>query len=184
MTYLRFATAQQVVEAYPVLRDEISVQGLNLEPFAFITSLVADGQPRQALAFCAFLLPRREAVQWLCLTLRATPPAPAGADDRLLKLAEEWVRSPTETARRAAMEAGMQDTSKGACAWAALAAGWCGGNLSDNAEQPVPPPAHLTGHAVKVGLTLVIARLPMAQQPKRMEELVRDAVALLKRGKA
>ena len=98
----------------------------------------------------------------------------------MLKLAEDWVKTPTETARRNAMDAGMEDAQKGACAWAALAAGWSGGNLSGNAEQPVPPPAHLTGHAVKVGLTLVVARLPMVQQQKKIEDLVRDAVILLK----
>lgn len=180
MGSLRFSTAQQVVDAFPNLRDEIGTQGLDAEPFAFIESLLGSGRARPALAFCAMLLPRRDAVQWFCQTLRNTPPLPAASDERLLKLAEDWVRTPTEAARRSAMDAGMEDAQKGACAWAALAAGWCGGNLSGNAEQPVPPPAHLTGHAVKVGLTLVIARLPMVQQQKKIEDLVRDAVILLK----
>ena len=180
MGSLRFSTAQQVIDAFPNLREEIGLQGLDAEPFAFIDNLLRSGQGRQALAFCAMLLPRREAVRWLCQTLRNSAPAPAGSDDRLLKLAEDWVKTPTEAARRSAMDAAMEDAQKGACAWAALAAGWCGGNLSGNAEQPVPPPAHLTGHAVKVGLTLVIARLPMVQQPKRIEDFVRDAVILLK----
>jgi hypothetical protein len=167
---------------FPNIRDEIPARGLALEPFSFVDGLLADGHFRQAMTFCAFLMPRREAVLWLCQALRAASPPPAAAGDlRLLKLAEDWVKSPTETARRAALDGGMQDPQKGACAWAALAAGWSGGNLSSSAEHPVPPPAHLTGHAVKVGLTLLVARLPMDQQQKRIESLVRDAIILLRR---
>jgi hypothetical protein len=184
VTNLRFSSAKQVVEAFPVLGEELVSANLALEPYAFIDERVRDGKAREALAFCALLLPRREAVHWLCQALRDTPPAATGNDETLLKLAEDWVRTPSEAARRAAMDAGMEDRQKGACAWAALAAGWSGGSLSPNHEQPVPPPAHLTGHAVKVGLTLVCIRHPLAQQPKIYEEFVKSAVSLLKRGRA
>ena len=78
MGSLRFSTAQQVVDAFPNLRDEIAMQGLDAEPFAFIENLLGTGQGRPALAFCAMLLPRRDAVQWLCQALRSSSPAPAG----------------------------------------------------------------------------------------------------------
>lgn len=183
MTHLRFSTAQQVVDAFPNIRDQIPAQRLDLEPFAFIDALLAGGHFRQAMTFCAFLMPRRDAVAWLCQSLRAAMPQASAADLRLLKLAEDWVKSPAEPARRAALDGGMQDPQKGAFAWAALAAGWSGGNLSASAEHPVPPPPHLTGHAVNVGLTLIAARLPMDQQQKTIESLVRDAIILLRREK-
>ncbi|WP_413989659.1 DUF6931 family protein [Labrys okinawensis] len=183
MKHLRFSTARQVIDAFPNLRGEFS-GNLELDPFAFIDSLIAQGSVRKAMAFCAFVLPRREAVQWLCDALRQQAPRPSGADAALLKLAEEWLKAPMEATRRAALDGGMEDPLKGACAWAALAAGWSGGNLSPNTEQPVPPPQHLTGHAVNVGLTLLVASLPLAKQPDKMEELVGDAVALLRRGSA
>jgi hypothetical protein len=181
MKHLRFSTARQVIDAFPNLRGEIPAYNLDLEPFGFIDSLVAQGSTRQAMAFCAFVLPRREAVLWLCQALRRQPQKPSGTDASLLVLVEEWVRKPVETARRVALDAGMDDALKGACAWAALAVGWSGGNLSNNAEQAVPPPQHLTGHAVNVGLTLLVANLPLAKQRDKMEELVADAVALLRR---
>ena len=182
MTNLRFSTAQQLVDAFPVLRDELGPRNLGMAPFAYIDSLLDETQARKALAFCALLLPRRESVHWLCRALRAATPSPSAGDDNLLKLAEDWVKAPTETARRAALDAGMADPGKGASAWAALAAGWSGGNMSSSVEQPVPPPAHLTGHAVKVGFSMLAAPLPLPQQYARIEEFVRDAVLILKTG--
>ena len=70
MKHLRFSTARQVIEAFPNLRGEFPGCNLELEPFAFIDSLIAQGSARQAMAFCAFVLSRRDAVQWLCQTLR------------------------------------------------------------------------------------------------------------------
>jgi hypothetical protein len=182
MKHLRFSTARQVIDAFPNLRGEFPGSNLELDPFAFIDSLIAQGGVRRAMAFCAFVLPRRDAVQWVCQALRQQPQQPSGTDATLLQLVEEWLKKPTEATRRAALDSGMDDPLKGACAWAALAAGWSGGNLSPNAEQPVPPPQHLTGHAVNVGLTLLVASLPLAKQPEKMEELVGDAAALLRRG--
>jgi hypothetical protein len=182
MKHLRFSTARQVIDAFPNLRGEFPGCNLELEPFAFIDSLIAQGSARQAMAFCAFVLSRRDAVQWLCQTLRQQAQQLSGTDATLLRLAEEWLKKPIEATRRAALDGGMADPLKGACAWAALAAGWSGGNLSPNNEQPVPPPPHLTGHAVNVGLTLVAAGLPLGKQRDKMEELVGDAVTLLRRG--
>jgi hypothetical protein len=182
MKHLRFSTARQVIEAFPNLNGEFSGYNLDLEPFAFIDALLAQGSARKGMLFCAFVLPRREAVLWLSLTLRQRPQPPNGAEANLLHLVEEWLKKPIEATRRAALDAGMDDPNKGAFAWAALAVGWSGGNLSPNPEHPVPPPPHLTGHAVNVGLTLLVAGLPLAKQADGMEELVGDAVALLRRG--
>lgn len=182
MKHLRFSTARQVIDAFPNLRGEFAGCNLELEPFAFVDSLMAQGSTRQAMAFCAFVLPRRDAVQWLCQALRQQPQQPGGTDAALSRLVEEWLKKPVEETRRAALDGGMEDPLKGAWAWAALAAGWSGGNLSPNTEQPVPPPQHLTGHAVNVGLTLLVAGVPLPKQGSKMEELVGDAVALLRRG--
>ncbi|WP_448956035.1 DUF6931 family protein [Labrys neptuniae] len=182
MKHLRFSAARQVIDAFPNLSNEFSGYNLDLEPFAFIDVLLAQGSERKAMAFCAFLLPRREAVQWLSQALRQRPQAPSSTEATLLRLVEDWLKKPMEATRRAALDAGMDDPNKGAFAWAALAAGWSGGSLSPNPEHPVPPPQHLTGHAVNVGLTLLIAGQPLAKQSEGMAELVGDAVALLRRG--
>ena len=184
MKHLRFSTAQQVIDAFPNLKGEFPGCNLELDPFAFIESLIGQGNARRAMVFCAFVLPRREAIQWVWGALRQQPQPPSGTDATLLQLVEDWLKKPVEATRRTALDAGMSDPGKGACAWAALAAGWSGGSLSPNAEQPVPPPQHLTGHAVNVGLTLLVASQPLAKQRGKMEDLVADAVAMLRHGGA
>ena len=53
MTNLRFSTAQQLVDAFPVLRHELGPRNLGMASFAYIDSLLDETQARKALAFCA-----------------------------------------------------------------------------------------------------------------------------------
>jgi hypothetical protein len=179
---LRFSSAQQVIEAFPHLRKELTLQPLELEPFAYLEKLLSSDQPKKALAFCAFLLPRKDAVEWLCRILRKMEATLSASEKALLKLAENWVQSPNENARKAALEAGNADDDKWPACWAALAAGWSGGNLTSDPNHAVPPPIHLTGQAVAVGMSFMITLLPPAEQKKKIEECVRQAAIMLKQG--
>jgi hypothetical protein len=183
MTRLRFSTAAQVMDAFPNLRGSIALRPLDVEPFAFLSRLLKSDRPLQAVAFCAFLLPRRDAVLWLCGTLQRADVTLASGEAELLKLAETWARSPSESFRRAALQGGMQAEPKGPAAWAALAAGWSGGNMTDNPDQPLAPPSHLAGHAAMVGVNLVLAYTPPARKAQMIDEIVRAAVVLLNQAK-
>lgn len=154
MTKLRFSTAQQIIDTYPVLRDEFQSAALDANPLEFIKGLVETMQGREALALCAFMLPRREAVAWLCQTLRQHAGKLNASDEHLLQLAEDWVLTPVEKNRNAALHAVMTSGFRTGPAWAAAAAGWSGGSMLEASEHPLPPPAHLTGQAVKMGLVL------------------------------
>ncbi len=184
MIRLRFSSAQQVIDAYPNLNGDLTLPTNGDEPFAYIDRLLASQQKQQVLAFCAFLLPRKEAVQWLCKTIRSASRPLGIKEEQLLKLAEVWALSPTENARRAAFQAGTDDAKDSAAAWAALAAGWSGGNLSSDADHPIPPPAHLTGLAVKLGMQLLLAYFPKSQHAEMIVEFSRNATLMLKQDKA
>lgn len=179
MKHLRFSTAQQVVEAFPPMREHISPQGLELEPFAYINSVMKAGNARQAIAFCAYLLPRREAVVWACRAIRNHASPLPDADGPFLELAEAWVAKPSEPARKAALDAGMKDPQR-ATAWAALAAGWSGGSMWSDGTNAVATPQHLTGHAAFVAMLLLVGGLHHTTHAKVMEEIVADAVATLR----
>lgn len=181
MTQLRFTTAQQVLEAFPSLQESVTVKPFDVEPLAYIRTLLKSETPEQALGFCAYLMAKRDAVQWLCQLLRLPGQSLSPSDDALVKLAEEWVRSPTETSRSAALAAGIADKEKTAAAWAAIAAGWSGGNMSSDDKHPVPPPQHLTAQGVTVALKLLIAATAQPQHLKKIEEYANAAIGLLKR---
>jgi hypothetical protein len=183
MKQLRFSTAQQVVEAFPTLREHISPQNTQLDPFSYIDTLLKADAARQAMAFCAYLLPRREAVQWTCWAFRNQASAPVDEDASFLELAEQWARKPTEQSRKAALDAGMKDPQR-ATAWAALSAGWSGGSIWSDGNQAVPMPQHLTGHAAFVAMSLLVAGLPFTSHTQVMEDIVAEAVSMLRRGDA
>ncbi len=184
MTRIRFSLAQQVLDSVPDLGGEMTVPTGTLDPLAYLNQLIVGGKPDQAAAFCSFLLPRREAVQWLCNSVRSSGISLPVADEASLRLAEAWVKTPTETARKAAGEASNAGDKGQVGTWATLAVGWSGGNLTKDDEHPVPPPAHLTGVAVKVGQNLLSLAVPPSERPRHMENAVKSAVAMLKQEKA
>ena len=180
MTQLRFTNAQQVLDAYPSLQNTVTVKPFDVEPFAYIRAVLKSETPEQALGFCAYLMTKRDTVRWLCQLLRLPDQSLSPGDNALVKLAEEWVRSPTESSRSAALAASIADRDKSAAAWAAIAAGWSGGNLSSDEKHPVPPPPHLTAQGVTVALTLLIVAIPKPQHIKKIEECANMAIRLLK----
>lgn len=179
MTRLRFSQAQQVLDAVPELSREMTLPAGTNEPLTYLGDLLANGKPSEAIAFCSFLLPRREAVQWLCATVRNVGAVSVG-DEPALSAAENWVKTPTETARKAASQAAEAGDKGHAGTWAAYAAAWSGGNMTNDDEHPVPPPAHLTGVAVKVGHNLAALTVSEAERSKLLEGAIKGALAVIK----
>jgi hypothetical protein len=179
MTNLRFSTAQQVIDAFPVLKEDFKGGNLQVQSIAFVQLLLEAGQILQAFALCAFMLPRREAVGWLCENLRKFDSNLPEEDDALLALAESWVQNPTEKNRGAALAAAMTSGFKTGPAWAAAAAGWSGGDIGIDPAKPVPPPPHLTGQAVKTGFIIGYWNVFGEKRDAHAKAAVRHALDLL-----
>ena len=180
MTQLRFTNAQQVLDAFPSLKYSVTVKPLDVEPISYVRAVLKSELPEQALVFCAYLMAKRDAVRWLCQVLRLPHQLLSPNEIELVKLAEDWVRSPTETSRSLTLVAGMAEKKRSAAAWAAIAAGWSGGNLSSDDKHPVPPPALLTAQGVSVAFNLLIAAPSKLLPIKRIEEYANIAIGLLK----
>lgn len=183
MARLRFSSAQQVVEAFPCLKQDLSLPTNGDEPFFYIDRLLQSPKQHEALAFCAFLLPRREAVEWLCKSIKTSSQALSEKDGKLLGLAEDWIKTPGETTRQKALSASLNEIKDTASVWAALAAAWSGGSITSNAEHPVPPPNHLTGLAVKLGMRVLLAYLPPTRQTECIMQFTRSAILMLNEDK-
>lgn len=183
MTNLRFSTAQQIIDAFPVLKDDFKSGELQSHPVEFVKRLAETGQLKQAFALCAFMLPRRDAVSWLCESLRKYGSNFPEDEEALLQLAEAWKQNPTEKNRTAALAAAMKSGFMTAPAWAAAAAGWSGGNIGIDPEKPVPPAPHLTGQAVKVGFTMGYWNIFGEKRDQRSAEAIERALDFLETGK-
>lgn len=176
---LRFTTANQVFDAFPTAREEISQAPSEVHPLVFLKQLQDSSMPEDAIGFCAYMLPRREAVHWACHCIRASSSEITGDNARLIGLAERWVAEPEEENRRNALEAGMESAAEGPAAWSALAAGWSGGSIIGEPHQPVPPPPHLTAQLVRAAVLTALAGVPAKQRREHLSGAVQAAVSLI-----
>ena len=158
-TRVRFATAGQVLEAYPRVAAEIGLRPREESPLDFARKLIAQANRFDAIVYIAFLLPRREAVWWGCQCVRALGENPA--DDALLA-AEAWVREPEEVQRRAALEISTAGDLGLATTWLARAAGHSGGSVAAEGAYPAPAARDATAIGVKAAIVLALVARPLA----------------------
>ncbi|PNG26090.1 hypothetical protein CR492_09550 [Methylocella silvestris] len=153
MPRLRFATAQDLYEAYPTARSDIGVAANAAPSLDFLAALSSGDALKAALSFCAYLLPRREAVAWGCQCLRQWSGLNA-SDEARLAASEAWVREPEERNRRRALDLAERSDIKDASTWIAFAAGRAGGQISIDGEHFTPMPQYATAQAVRIALIL------------------------------
>lgn len=152
----------------------------DMSPQTAVQELLAAGQAQDALKLLARLMPKRYAVAWLCQCARDQP---LSQEDRIgASLAEQWVREPSESNRRAAFEFAHAGGYKALGAWIAAAAGWSGGSLAPaSQETPVPPAEHLTARATVAAINLMAA-LDATQFEARRASYIERAMSLLQAG--
>lgn len=179
MSRLRFATAQEVFEAFPVARDDIEAAPSEEPPLAFVETLLASPTPEDAIGFCAYLLPRREAVWWTCQCLRALDPSPPAEEASAIQAAEAWVREPEEHRRRAALQLGLGGDRGAPATWAALAAAWSGGSLFlDGNTTPAPP--HMTAKSARAAVLIALARVGAKERGGQLRACIEGALRLVR----
>jgi hypothetical protein len=173
----RFATARDVFETYPSAAEDVRVQPTDEEPFAFAQALVRGATPEDALSFCAYVLPRREAVWWSCQCVRLLAKELSAADMAAIQAAEEWVREPGDEKRLKTMTIGMQADRNSAATWVALAAAWSGGRMfvGENAVLAAP---HLTPRAVRIAVLTALARVGAKERARQIQACLNGAVRL------
>jgi hypothetical protein len=114
-----------------------------------------------AIRVVARALPKPVAVRWACsCVLPALGEGAMASDAACVAAAERWAAEPSEENRRAAMAAAASTDYGTPGAWAAAAAGWAGGSLAPPDVPVVPPPDHLTAHAVAGAVALAAASDP------------------------
>lgn len=176
---LRFTSAIQVFEAFPSAAGDIEQAPADLHPLTYLQQLQESPMPEDAIGFCAYMLPRREAVHWACHCIRQTSSTLDPENEDLLAAAERWVANPGEDNRRLALDAGLAAVNNGPAAWTALAAGWSGGSLVGEPHQPVPPPPHITAQLVRAAVLTTLAKVPPKKRREHLNGAVRAATELV-----
>ncbi len=169
---LRFNLAQDLYDAFPAIREDLSADPTDQQSLEFMSELTASATPENAVTFCAYLLPRRESVWWGFQCVSLFPEILAPDDPGFLQIAENWVRQPEESERNVALNAAMDVEEKTPAVWIALAAGWSGGSMLAENMSPVPPPSHLTAKAVNIALLSTLAIVDTASRREILKNFV------------
>ncbi|MBN8939770.1 MAG: hypothetical protein J0H01_09775 [Rhizobiales bacterium] len=178
MGKLRFATARDVFDAFPSLADDMVAAASERDPLAFLAELAAGPTPEDAVSFCAYMLPRRDAVWWACRCTRTLARDPMGVEDEALAAAEAWVRDPNEDNRTRALGIGNSANRTLPTTWAALAAAWSGGNLSVGEHPGAPAPPHLTAKAARACVLMALARVPATERRAKLRSCIEGGIRL------
>ncbi len=183
MTRVRFNTDRALFDAFPSARDFVKTEPLGVPPQVFLRTLMGDRKFDEALSFCAYLLPRREAVAWGCRCLRHLSHSPAEAVvPSSLKAAEAWVEEPSEEARLAAHQQWTAGDKNDPTVWLALAAAWSGGSLTPDQVHSLPAQPHLTASMVRVALLLGVHRLKVPEKTVYVEAWIADGSRIAEAG--
>jgi hypothetical protein len=178
MGRLRFVTARDLFEAFPIALDELQIEPNDEPSLEFLRALVDRGAVEQAVGFVAYLLPRREAVWWGCRSVREIIPQRTPDEEAAIRLAEDWVREPEEERRVAALDLGMRQSNRLATTWLALAAGWSGGSMNPGVEGSPQVQTHQTARAVRAALLIAGCRVGMEEKAGAFRRCVEDGARL------
>jgi hypothetical protein len=179
MSRIRFATIRALFDSFPEALQNIGAEPTDEPPIPFLGKLAAEARSEDALAVCAYLLPRREAVWWGCASARTLLGDKLQDEAAALAAAEAWVHEPTEEKRQDALEIGTRAASREPLTWLALAAGWSSGTF---ASTPFPVPAYMTSRAVRISLQLSIRRVSPEQRPGLLRSCLAQGIQLAEAG--
>lgn len=179
MPRLRFETVRDLLDAFPLAERMIRIEPNDDPSLQFLQALVSHDEFDKAVGFCAFLLPRREAVWWGCRSIKAFIPSPSPAEQEAIAAAEDWVRTPEDDRRVAALKIGKHGSSKLPSTYLALAAGWSGGRIDVGNEESVPVPPDQTARLVRAAVLVATCRVDMNQKPEILRACLEDGIRIV-----
>ncbi|HLJ71590.1 MAG TPA: hypothetical protein VKU03_09750 [Roseiarcus sp.] len=178
---IRFATARAVFEAFPDLRRLAPPPADDLPALDYARRLLAL-RKKSALAYLAFLLPRREAVWWALQCVAAL--SPRDAEDAALQAAEAWVRAPEEERRRAALDIGQTADRRRPSTWLAWAAARSGGSMTAPDQKPQPAQPSSCARAANAAVILAACAGDAQAIPQRLQACAEAGIRFAEGGDA
>jgi len=182
MSRIRFATASALFQTFPEVAQKIGTASSDQTPIVFLKRLCSDGKVAEAVTFCAYLLPRREAVWWACGCVRSLLGDLPKNEAVGLLAAEAWVYQPDDERRQAALEFGIRGDRNEALTWLALAAGWSGGFFKTGGDQQHQVPPYMTARAARIAVLFSAAKLAGPERTARLKSCIAQGIKLAENG--
>ncbi len=182
MSRLRFATARTLFDAFPEVSEKVAAKPTDQSPVDFLKALASANKLPDAVTFCAYLLPRREAVWWACGCVRRLSGEIAPDRAAGLLAAEAWVSEPGDEHRQAALDVGNKGDSSNPATWLALAAGWSGGFQPLGPTKQVPVPQYMTARAARIAVLTSAQKLAGSARQAGLRDCIAEGIKLAETG--
>jgi hypothetical protein len=180
MALPRFATAREMVAAFPFARYELQTPPTDQTPVEFIQSLAAAGNLRDAITCCAYLLSRREAVWWACRSVRASKNGLIPDEIEALAAAEAWAETPQEDLRLRALQLGGDEPSDSAAIWACRGAAFSGGIVSNTPKGAVRASPEATARAARAAVLIAATTVARKARDKYFMSCIQQCLELVR----
>jgi len=167
-----------VLEAFPAAGAELNIEPSDDPSLDFLASLTSDEEFEKAVGFCAYLLPRREAVFWGCQAIRKFIPKRTLDEEEGIRVAEDWVKAPDEERRKTAFELGVRHSFKLATTHLAQAAGSAGHTFHIEGSDPIPIRPDQTARCVRSAILIAACRLSFDERPQLMRSCLEDGARI------
>lgn len=162
-------------EAQALLREDDA-------PHGYVSRLMEEGFPNDAVKLLGALLPPREAIwwAWTCSRKAAGDEAPAEVTAALAAI-ERWLREPTDANRRAAMDAGEAADLSTPAGCVALATFFSGGSIAPPEVEPVAPPPFVAGKTLATAIILSAVIDEPEKAPEKLKGFLDQGIHVAKR---
>lgn len=148
--------AADIAKHYELEDESRALLTEDQKPSDFLDTLIENELYHDAVTFLAHSLPVREAVWWACVCSRYFLEGSDVKYQLAQNAAEAWVYEPSEQNRRVAEKYAEEGDYATPASWAAAAAFWSGGSITEEKEPAMEPPPFLYAHAV-VGSVVMAA---------------------------
>jgi hypothetical protein len=173
---LRFNAVRDLYDAFGTAAADVGAPASDEPSVSFVEAAIEAEAWGAALSFCAYLLPRREAVWWGSQSLRRLMRVVPGSE--ALDAAEAWVQEPEEARRREALRVGTAADGCLPSTWIALAAGWSGGSIGPAQLGHLPARPEQTPKAIRAALLMVLSQMPAEMAGRLVRPCLDHALAL------
>ena len=177
----RFATTKDLLSSFPAAAAYLRDAGSPEVSLHYVERRVAEKRLDLAISYCAFLLPRREAVWWGCQCI-ADVDSLNDCERECVGVARAWALRPDETRRLRALKKGLDSSNMLSGTWMALAVGRSGGNVAPAEAEPVAADPAATALAVRAALLSGATRVAHDARDAIMQRWVTLALSHIERG--